>query len=122
MINHYIKIHGLRILLELKKENHSIISINGRSNRGILLRIDCNSQPLLAVTMPIVLSLAPCLVMCGAIGGSMWFVQRRGNKNTHSCSCGIHHDLPKVEDKNRELQDSKDHISDLKNLQTDQEK
>ncbi len=81
-------------------------------------------NPILAVTMPIVLSLAPCLVMCGAIGGSMWFVQRRGNKNAQSCSCGAHHDLPtmKVEDKNRELQDSKDHISDLKNLQTDQEK
>ncbi len=81
-------------------------------------------NPALVVVMPIVLAMTPCLLMCGAIGGYMWFVQRRGNKNTQSCGCGAHHDLSgvKVEDKIRDLQTSKDQISNLKTLQSDQEK
>ncbi len=80
-------------------------------------------NPALAVAMPIVLSLAPCLVMCSAIGGSMWLVQRHGNKNMQSCGCGAHHDLAnvKAEDKNQDLQVTKDQFSNLKTLQSNQE-
>ena len=49
--------------------------------------------------MPIVLALVPCLVMCGAIGGSMWLLPRLSkNKHYASCSCGMHDSASTKED------------------------
>lgn len=42
------------------------------------------NNPVLAVAAPLLLSLAPCLIMCGAIGGSMWLVPRLKNKSIKS--------------------------------------
>ena len=41
-------------------------------------------NPTLAVIAPLLLVLAPCLIMCGAIGGSMWFVHRASKKKVSS--------------------------------------
>ncbi len=79
-------------------------------------------NPALAVAMPVLLVLAPCLVMCGAIGGSMWLAGKRRNKNTVSSSCGAHQEsvIAGTEDKNKNLQVLKDQ-SNIKASQPTQE-
>ena len=49
-------------------------------------------NPALAVIAPVLLALAPCLIMCGAIGGSMWFAHRASKKKISSShSYDLHH-------------------------------
>ena len=41
-------------------------------------------NPTFIIIAPILLALAPCLIMCGAIGGSMWFVNKASKKKVSS--------------------------------------
>ena len=41
-------------------------------------------NPTFAIIAPLLLALAPCLIMCGAIGGSMWFVNKASKKKVSS--------------------------------------
>ena len=42
-------------------------------------------NPALAIAAPVLLTIVPCLIMCGIIGGSMWLVSRSSkNKNQSS--------------------------------------
>ena len=78
----------------------------------------------LTIVMPILLALAPCIIMCTAIGGSMWFVQRRGNKNTQSCGCSYHNDSAqaRTKDKTKSFAVFNDQFSNLKISQSNRKK
>lgn len=49
-------------------------------------------NPMFTIIAPLLLALAPCLIMCGAIGGSMWFVNKTSKKKTSlSQNYDLHH-------------------------------
>lgn len=54
----------------------------------------------LAVAAPVLLALAPCLIMCGVIGSSMWLIPRFSkNKNRQYYNDDSHNFMKQKEDK-----------------------
>lgn len=66
---------------------------------GITYLSFATHNPALAVIAPLLLALAPCLIMCGAIGGSMWFAHRASKKKIASShSYDLHHPATQKKD------------------------